>query len=114
MHEFQHVITGHSAVSSIKQALGIEDGDIVKQADDLSIGPLGDVDEPHAPLRLAFLRELWGAEPLDLDPDYERFEDLLAAATQQFHQLPLDPRPCLVWFGSNANEQLTRRRTARF
>ena len=113
MHEFQHIITGHSAVGSIKQALGIDDGDVVNQSDDLSIGPLGDVDAAQSPLRAAFWREVWGEEPFDPETGSGRsFEDELAAVTRGFRDLPNDPRPCLVWYGTGANEQLTPRRAA--
>jgi hypothetical protein len=115
MHEFQHVITGHSAVASIKQALGIDDGDIVNQADDLSIGPLGDADALQSPFRSAFLRQVWGEDSYDRETGFRRsFESELAAVAKDFRDLPSDRRPCLVWFGSNANEQLTLRRAARF
>jgi hypothetical protein len=110
MHEFQHIITGDSAVGSIKQALGIEAGDIVCQSDDLSIGPLGDVDAAPSPVRWAFWREVFGADPDDGETDIRQ----LGVATKSFHNLPGDLRPCVVWFGTNANEQLTLRRTAHF
>lgn len=115
MHEFQHVITGHSAVGSVKQALGIDDGDIVNQSDDLSVGPLGDVDAPQSPLRAGFWQEVWGGELCDPEIGAGRsFGSELAALSAQLRTLPRDPRPCLVWFGTGANEQLTLRRTAHF
>jgi hypothetical protein len=44
MHAFQHVISGDLAVASVQEALHLEDGDVVNMADDLAVGPLGDVD----------------------------------------------------------------------
>src|SRR4051812_16745800 len=115
MHEFQHVITGDSATGSIKQALGITEGDILRQNDDLSIGPLGDVHMKSVSLRAAFWRKVYGASAADWEAGLgRRLEDDLAAIAGRFHRLADDPRPCLVWYGTGANEQITPRLAAHF
>src|SRR6185295_18373948 len=82
--QFQHIVSGDMAAASLKTALNLAHADIVNMDDDLSVGPLADVDAA-APIHRA-----------------------------AFRRLAADNRPCLVWCGTGANEQLTLRRTAHF
>jgi hypothetical protein len=107
MHPFQHVICGHSAVGSIKKTLGLSETDFVNMLDDLSVGPLTDVDATPATERVAFWFAVWH------HPDMETyFQHGLAEVSQAFCALPNDLRPCLVWFGTGANEQMALYRVA--
>jgi len=113
MHLFQHIVSGDMASDSLRQALELDDADIVNMRDDLAVGPLGDVDGP-ALHRADFWRRVYGPEASEFEALHGRFEARLADTTAAFRGLPHDPRPCLIWHGSGATEQLTLRRACHF
>jgi hypothetical protein len=113
--QFQHIVTGDMAAASLKAALNLVDSDIVNMDDDLSVGPLTDVDAAAPIHRAAFWRKVMGPEAADYERNYgTSIDSILATTSAAFKQLASDSRPCLVWCGTNANEQLTLRRTAHF
>ena len=114
MHPFQHVVSGDSAADSLRTALDLGPADLVNMRDDLSLGPLGDVDAAESPQRAAFWRKIYGPQAAAFEDRWGPFAAGLAETAKRFRHLPDDPRPCLVWFGNGANEQLTLRRTASF
>ena len=113
MHAFQHIVSGNCAADSVRAALHLEDGDIVNMADDLAVGPLGDVDGDGS-LRATFWRRVFGPQAAEFESMHGPFALSLAKVAAAFRGLPQDPRPCLVWHGSGATEQLTLRRTCHF
>ena len=113
--QFQHIVTGDMAAASVKTALNLDPADIVNMDDDLSIGPLTDVDAVTPVRRAAFWRKVMGPQAADYERNHgSSIDTKLAATSAVFRHLPADTRPALVWCGSNANEQLTLRRTAHF
>jgi hypothetical protein len=112
MHAFQHIVSGDLAAGTLATALQLDDRDIVIMRDDLSVGPLSDVDQPPSAIRRAFWDRVLG-------PELAQFEaangnDQLAGTAAAFADLSADPRPCVIWCGTGANEQLTLRRAAHF
>ena len=110
MHEFQHVVSGDTAAGTLKAALQLEPGDLVVMRDDLSVGPLADVEQPPFPIRSAFWRRVLGPEGTLFAATQD--VDQLGETAAAFANLPADPRPAVVWTGTGANEQLTLRRVA--
>lgn len=113
--QFQHIVTGDMATASVKAALNLDPADIVNMDDDLSVGPLTDVDSVAPIHRAAFWRKIFGPQAKEYEDLYgESMDAKLARTSAVFNRLAASNRPCLVWCGTNANEQLTLRRTAHF
>ena len=111
MHAFQHIVSGDTALEAVKSAFNLDDDDLVNMDDDLSLGPLQDLDAGHAQ-RASFWRRVFGSQAAAFEAEHRTFRDGIAATSAAFRALPQDERPCLVWFGTGANEELTLRRGA--
>ena len=110
--QFLHIVSGDSALSNVKKALALDDRDLLDMDDDLSIGPLADVDAPAPVHRAAFWRKVFGPQTVDENHDGVSIDVKLATTSAKFTRLANEERPCLVWCGTNPNEQLTLHRTA--
>jgi len=109
MHGFQHVVSGRMALDVVTSALALDAADIVNMDDDLSVGPLHDVEAEQSPSRVAFWRRIFGPQADDFEREHRQFTPSIAATARALRELPVDHRPCMVWFGTGANEQLTLR-----
>ncbi len=114
MH-YHHIVSGDLARDGVAALLPPEDLAILDMDDDLSVGPLVDVDAVVPHHRGVFWRKVLGPQAMEIEASGgDSVEVRLARASAAFRRLAEVERPCLVWCGSGPNEQLALRRAAHF
>ncbi len=112
---FKHIVSGDAAEAGVSALLPPEDRDILNMDDDLSLGPLADVDAVVPHHRAVFWRKVLGPQAMEIEARGGDSVDVrLARASASFRRLAEVDRPCLVWCGGGPNEQLALRRAAHF
>ncbi|WP_447595302.1 DUF1835 domain-containing protein [Aquipseudomonas campi] len=105
-----HLVCGDAAVEGVSFVLGeaVATSCLRVLRDDLAVGPLGDVEQPHCPRRAAFWQAVWpqAVQPV---PD---FAQELDADAHWLASLAQHAEPVTLWHGDSASEQLLLARVA--
>ena len=101
---FYHICQAGDVACNIHESLFVPENQILAFGDDLSYGPLINIDADY-PSRLEFLEEMFGGP---LPPEIH--QKLIKEAHQLQFDTPRTDKPIAIWHGENPAEQLLLRR----
>ncbi|MEL4073305.1 DUF3658 domain-containing protein [Ochrobactrum sp. GPK 3] len=108
--DFFHICMAGTAADNIQQQLDIPPEQIFAFHDDLTYGPLEDIDT-NAVQRTQFLQEVFDPETLtNLEKTCGLNEELLMEARKLQPETPRTSKPIVIWHGTHPGEQLLLRR----
>ncbi len=108
--DFLHICRAGNIADGIQNHFAVPANQILSFADDLTFGPLDDIDT-GAINRASFLKQAYEGSVLRQMEMQGRLEQILQREASQLQfDTPRTPKPIVIWHGNNAADQLLLRR----